>query len=1169
MQVKSRTRRSHCRALGVAVLMTLTLAVLATPALAAAPELIFTAPGSGGEGTGSGQFRNPRGVAVDPGLGHVYVAGGANARIDEFDHEGNFVKAWGWGVADGTTSALQTCTVTCFQGLPGSGAGQFNFPLSVAIDSSAPGLPPEGIYVADFQSYRVQKFDSEGHFLLMFGGEVNKTTGADICTKADLEAGQQCGVGVAGEGAGEFASTAVGSYIAVGPDDTVFVGDKGRIQKFDSDGNFIGEVKFTGEMAGQTVRQLAVDSGGNFYIVFNEFASSAQNNRVWKLGPTGEELNPKTFSVEVPGALTVDPAGNLFVVEDPPGFGVPEIDPRIVEFDAAGNKLIPTKEEEEKKEYFAQLPGNVILLGLAVDVCPTGEWVLYVTDRSGHLRAFGTPLPCHDGGDPTTPEPQVEAQYAISAGTDSAVLRAEINPDFSSAVTYYLRYGLVDCDTGPCTEVPVPPGLPLAGSGGSAVRTAGIPLSGLEPGTTYHFQFVATTGTFTDEGDDQTFTTYRQVPAGYLPDGRAYEMVSPPQKNSGEVAQRGGISNALLQASPDGDAVSYGSNTAFGEAQSAPAISQYLSRRGATGWSTANITPPDQSGILENAVRGFFQDLSTTALIVREPPLCCGASTGVDNLYLRDNADGSLTLLTPGEPKLSIPRSDYCIAYGGASSDGGRVIFAALGALTPDAPAGDGFNLYEWSAATGLHLVSILPNGEPAATSQFTGFGAGMADGCKMGRRIVQDAISTDGTTIFWTRAGGSGLFARIDGTETVQIDIPQGGPGPAGTGLFWAASPDGSRVFFTATSKLTPGAQPNDLYLYDFDQPLGARLTDLTPAGDVAGVIGVSDSADRAYFVAKGVLAANDGAGLEPNGSAQKATAGANNVYLWEEGQPLKFVAALAPGGTDLAAWTVGPEFRTARVAPDGLHLAFVSLRSLTGNENVDQDSGNAVNAVYLYDAVEHELTCASCNPSGARPLGPSALTAWKTPFEQARFLSDDGSRLFFESFDSLDPRDTNGLRDVYEFEPAGKGDCAEESPTFSEATGACTSLISTGASTSDSYFLDASASGNDVFLSTRQRLTKADEDDYFDVYDARVGGGFPDPPIPDPPCIGEECRGAGSRPGQPGDAGSGRFVGPADPTPIHCRRGQVLRKGKCVRKPRRHRHRRHRAGQTRRANR
>jgi hypothetical protein len=132
--------------------------------------------------------------------------------------------------------------------------------------------------------------------------------------------------------------------------------------------------------------------------------------------------------------------------------------------------------------------------------------------------------------------------------------------------------------------------------------------------------------------------------------------------------------------------------------------------------------------------------------------------------------------------------------------------------------------------------------------------------------------------------------------------------------------------------------------------------------------------------------------------------------------------------------------------------------------------------------------------------------------------------------------------------------------------------SLISTGKSSSDAYFLDASESGDDVFISTRQRLTKADEDDYYDVYDAKVGGGFPDPPRPIPPCEGEACREGGSQPPPPVAPVTPGFAGPSDPTPFRCRKGRVLRKGKCVKKPRkarRHAHKRRRGGQAQRGSR
>src|SRR4030095_11896895 len=109
--------------------------------------------------------------------------------------------------------------------------------------------------------------------------------------------------------------------------------------------------------------------------------------------------------------------------------------------------------------------------------------------------------------------------------------------------------------------------------------------------------------------------------------------------------------------------------------------------------------------------------------------------------------------------------------------------------------------------------------------------------------------ISADGSRIFWTTGGE--LFARLGGAETIELDAPQGGPGPAGGGRFWAASDDGSKVFFTSPNQLTPDASTagfGDLYLYDFDAAPGEELTDVTadptPGTDpptLRGVLGAS----------------------------------------------------------------------------------------------------------------------------------------------------------------------------------------------------------------------------------------------------------------------------------------------------------------------------------------
>ena len=195
------------------------------------------------------------------------------------------------------------------------------------------------------------------------------------------------------------------------------------------------------------------------------------------------------------------------------------------------------------------------------------------------------------------------------------------------------------------------------------------------------------------------------------------------------------------------------------------------------------------------------------------------------------------------------------------------------------------------------------------------------------------------------------------------------------------------------------------------------------------------------------------------------------------------------------------------------------MSDRSLTGYDNANANGGQADEEVYLYDAESNRLLCASCNPGGEpdhfqapegvfdtehagegvgllvdRPetwsnrwlagsipgWGFSSFTSG-LPYAlyQPRYLSDSG-RLFFDSPDALVPADQNGKEDVYQYEPQGVGSC-----TFS---GGCIGLISSGSSSQESTFLDASESGNDVFFMTSTQLVPADTDNAFDVYDAHV---------------------------------------------------------------------------------
>src|SRR5207248_9190531 len=66
------------------------------------PAANYVLPKQYGEpGTGSGQMKQPSGIAVD-GDGNMYVADTGNARVEKFDSTGKLVASWG-GLGDGDT----------------------------------------------------------------------------------------------------------------------------------------------------------------------------------------------------------------------------------------------------------------------------------------------------------------------------------------------------------------------------------------------------------------------------------------------------------------------------------------------------------------------------------------------------------------------------------------------------------------------------------------------------------------------------------------------------------------------------------------------------------------------------------------------------------------------------------------------------------------------------------------------------------------------------------------------------------------------------------------------------------------------------------------------------------------------------------------------------------
>jgi hypothetical protein len=1183
-------------------------------------------------GSGPGKCNGPQGVAVDPELepgppavARVYVADSGNNRVNVFGVKGEFVSSFGAGTDptwvavdnDAASGSRHDLYVSNTSGLlvrkfkpsltgyeevasesfgeVGTGPCQFsaNDPLAVG--------PNGDVYVAD--SYekggkvfvsRVIVFDSSGGCLK----EIPLFEGTNQTIR-------------------NFAVDASGHmYVTV-------AGAGGVISKYGPTGALEFELNNGPEDNGTEAEGLAVDDSGDLFAKQRE-ASAPSLSFLYifftEFSPTGVKL--KRFGYVEKGSFSApalaayhSPEGDLFASEGSEGIKYLQIpsgpvvapEPCKVQSGGLGNtqatleaRVNPEgKTTSVKFEYMTQAQfeaeggfhnaqgGSPVSVSAASepfdlhDVSVKVEGLVPETKYRCRVVAENsesvTPTVGEEGVFLTREGFEFGPDWSVNVGETVATIFAGGDPleiPATGQIEYvedakYQQSKFAEAQSAPTPE--------LEFGSGSLMVFEHVTLTGLKPGTLYHYRLRARNGA-PPEGivcperktecpaQEHTFKTY--LPEAGVPDGRGDELVSPGLKNSAEVAVPGnkagviGTRSVRIQAAAGpGDAVTYTSWTSFGAAEGAPATSQYLSKRTGSGWVTENISP---FGFLADPLfapfSGFTPDLRFAAFKTTEPRLTPDCRKSED-MYLRDNQSGQLLCLSP---EVSQGPEAPCLVYGGASEDGSRVFLAGM----PEGGKVFTYSLYE-RTSNGVNLVSVLPGGEAAPASKGTAFGPGGSsgvgggeEGCKVTGSRLRHAISNDGAKAFWTyvpeesKHERSQLLVRVNGSETLQLDKHQSGAGTgSGNGVFWTASAEGSVAYFTDTERLVAGANPAtgapDLYRYELgtESPL-SDLTKGTVPGGVQGVVGASDDGSYVYFVAQAVL----GGGEEENATGQKAQAGKDNLYLYHEGVPT-FIATLS--SKDGGDWSANPRELTARISPDGKHLAFLSVEApeLVGYDNMIAEGehcqydlgveGNATLAdaprclqAFLYDvgtgSGPGRLSCVSCNPSGSRPLGPTIVPGWTNGFEGPRFLSDNGSRFFFESFDSLLPGDVNGELDVYEFERPGEGSCNETNPNYDTVSDGCHFLVSTGRSSAESFLIDASSDGSDVFFSTRQSVVGWDVNDNYDVYDRRVDGGFAEPATPAAPCADETgCLSSAMTPPSLLASSTPGFNGPGNPTP------------------------------------
>jgi WD40-like Beta Propeller Repeat len=643
-------------------------------------------------------------------------------------------------------------------------------------------------------------------------------------------------------------------------------------------------------------------------------------------------------------------------------------------------------------------------------------------------------------------------------------------------------------------------------------------LTGLAPGTKYRYKIVATNAAGTTEGPVGEFTTLSSPAAGGCPNAsvrseqhaasgecRGFEQVSPADKNGNVITGEG--DNVVAAAA--GDAAVFQSRGGFAgtNGSGATGFTQYLSRRGATGWSTKAITPTPSTAYQQLFFGGnefffFSEDLRKGILKGYDLPAREDDVANFFNLYRQDTDSGAFETVTLGTQKVGgvwedIQSKTTSVTYG-ASADTGVVSFSSGAQLLPAATPGVK-NTYEWDHGT-LRLAGILPNGDmpsggstpPEYPTSFEGDG-------------YRATVSSDGSRLIFAAPaqGSQQLYLRRNHSNTVWVTKSESTvpvAEPENVRLEWVSA-DAEKILFTTTSKLVDedDDEGRDLYLYTDSPTPGTDDSnlELISEGDLSSgsaVVGLSDDASRIYWYTE------------------------DRVVLWEGGHErvaLPYFPRAGDADDSLGAlWQYPGRWR---VSADGRYLAFRSDRNETGQVV----SERSPNQMYVYDAVNNTLACASCLADGATrsgvPVGP-----YLNPGQfnknvrqlRPRFLSEDGRRVFFSTASPLVSADTNGVMDVYVYD------------THSGHI----HLVSNGTGEEGAWFVNAGSSGDDAFFITRQSLIAADRDSVADLYDSRVNGGFAEPPPPPTPCSGDNCRGPLSSGSESRSPATATFSGPGN---------------------------------------
>ncbi len=731
----------------------------------------------------------------------------------------------------------------------------------------------------------------------------------------------------------------------------------------------------------------------------------------------------------------------------------------------------------------------------------------------------------------TAATPDIAGVRTTEVTGTSAVLRARINPD-----GYETKYNFV---YGPSTEYgnSAPADLTDIGNGVEPVDVE-QKVESLSYGVTYHFRVVAENQWGTTESSDTTFEftppkcpnehVRQQTDSSYLPDCRAYELVSPAAAGAVLLYPSHAISEReeTLENSPFGEHIDYPMNPGFATGPShfaffggigsitglyAPnsVVDMYMASRTNSGWVTSlpglNGAEAYETGRKEcNEAMTLCVDHSESESygfhMEAAPYLFMAAGEKLEQLPTdlseipegehfrgQERMSGDFHHFVfgsaewnDGPPWEPNPKPAIPFASGGLSSGMGSLYDNDLDQRT-------------------VSVISKLPDGSPLPEEVPTNAG------------IQIPGVSPDGSHILMATpaAGGlSHLFMRVGGGTGVTYDVSKGA-----AVHFVAMDRTGATVYFVTAAQLLPADTDSSEDLYMWSEATDSLTLISQGNGD-----GNTDECNASWTTGCSVKPLSPEF-AHPNGNQTISAPSAMDDLIAENSGDIYFYSPelldpTKPGIKNernlyvyhdgavhlVATFDPGTEVNRMQISPDGEHAAMVTASQLTSYQS------DGFKEMYTYEPTTGVIRCASCNPSGVSPTGNVVAS------QGGRFMSNDG-RVFFTTPDALVPRDRDGkVLDVYEYVD-GRPQLITSGLGSRDFTGGSEvlSLLLKGQYTG----LEAvSREGTDVYFSTYESLVTQDENgEFVKFYDARTNGGFPDDPQPAPCAAADECHGEASQ--------------------------------------------------------